>query len=156
MAYVSGAVAQPGVYEFQHGDRLQNIVVSAGGLLPNADASAVNMATLLEDEQHYHFPTIRESSELTPHTPDDSPTDNQPSSREATPSPESPLNINTASLEQLQMLPGIGEVKARAIVDFRSSHGPFGETSEITSVPGIGPATLENIRHLITVVPIEP
>ena len=154
MAYVSGAVAQPGVYEFQRDDRLQDIVVSAGGLLADADDSAVNMAALLEDEQHYHFPTIRESEELTALA--DSTTDNQSPIPEAPPSPENPLDINIASPEQLQALPGIGTVKAEAIVEFRQTYGPFGEASEITSVPGIGPATLENIRHLITVSPTDP
>ncbi len=147
MAYVSGAVAQPGVYEFQKGDRLQDIVVSAGGLL--ADASAMNMASLLEDEHHYHFPTIRESESLPTYVTDNS-------TPEAAPSPESSLDLNTASPEDLQALPGIGPAKAHAIVDFRNAHGPFGEASEITSVPGIGPATLENIRHLITVNPSAP
>ena len=89
MAYVSGAVSQPGVYEFQQGDRLQNIVGSAGGLLADADASAVNMASLLEDEQHYHFPTIRESEENAAHTPATlPPTINRPS-----PKPYSPRTI---------------------------------------------------------------
>ena len=156
MAYVSGAVAQPGVYEFQPGDRLQNVVVSTGGLLPEADASAMNMAALLKDEHHYHFPTIGESREITPHAPDDSPTDTQPPIPKAAPSPANPIDINTASPEALQTLPGIGPAKAHAIVDFRNAHGPFGETSEITAVPGIGPATLENIRHLITVAPTNP
>lgn len=156
MAYVSGALAQPGVYEFQRGDRLQDVVISAGGLLPDADASAMNMATLLEDEQHYHFPTIRESEELAARAPDHSSSNNQPPIPQSTASPANPIDINTASPEDLQSLPGIGPAKAHAIADFRNAHGPFGKTSEITAVPGIGPATLENIRHLITVAPTDP
>lgn len=146
--YVSGAVAQPGVYQFHEGDRLIKAVQSAGGLLPNADSSAINMAALLQDEQHYHFPLTGESANEinAPSTQD------EPHTTELPPlSPENPLNINVASQEQLQLLPGIGEVKAHAIVDFRNAHGPFAETSEITSVPGIGPTTYENVRHLITV-----
>ena len=61
--YVSGAVAQPGVYSFREGDRLQEAVHSAGGLLPDADATTVNMAALLEDEQHYHLPLAGESKD---------------------------------------------------------------------------------------------
>lgn len=156
MAYVSGAVVQPGLYEFQRGDRLQNVVVSAGGLLPDADASAVNMAALLEDEQHYHFPTILESKEIAARAPNDSSPNNQPPIPQTTASPANPIDLNIASPEELQSLPGIGPAKAHAIVDFRNSHGPFGETSEIIAVPGIGPATLENIRHLITVAPTDP
>ena len=56
MIYVSGAVANPGVYEFQEGDRLQDVMLVAGGLLQDADPSAVNLSALLEDQQHYHFP----------------------------------------------------------------------------------------------------
>ena len=157
--YVSGAVAQPGVYSFQEEDRLQEAVQYAGGLLPDADASAVNMAALLEDEQHYHLPLIEEtksdetstkaaseSSHSTTTAKDTSPTPNV-----ATPSPDNPVDINAASQKRLQLLPGIGEVRAEAIIQFRETYGPFGETSEVTSVPGIGPATFENIRHLITV-----
>ena len=157
--YLSGAVAQPGVYSFQEEDRLQEAVQYAGGLLPDADASAVNMAALLEDEQHYHLPLIEEtksdetitiaaseSSHSTTTAKDSPPTPDVPAI-----SPDDPVDINTASQERLQLLPGIGEVRAEAIIEFRKTYGPFGETSEVTSVPGIGPATFENIRHLITV-----
>ena len=157
MVYLSGAVAQPGVYEFQPGDRLQDLIGPAGGLQADADTTAVNMAALLEDEQHYHFPLVGETIGDTSNTPD-APSDRHPSSATelAPPSPDNPVNINSAPLEHLQSLPGIGVVKAEAIIDFRKAHGPFGEISEITSVPGIGPATLENIRHLITVAPTDP
>ena len=156
MVYVSGAVAQPGVYQFQEGDRLQDIIGSAGGLLAEADISTVNMAALLEDEQHFHFPTILESKEVAAYPSADSSTNNQSPTPEAAPSPENPIDLNTASAEELQTLPGIGVVKAEAIVEFRDTYGPFGKTSEITSVPGIGPATYENMQHLITVAPIDP
>ncbi len=156
MVYLSGAISQPGVFEFKQDDRLQDVLESAGGLLADADTSAVNMAALLEDEQHYHFPTISETRELTTRsTDDDSTADNQSPPTEAAPSPENLLDLNTASPGELQTLPGIGTVKAEAIVEFRDTFGPFGEASEITSVPGIGPATYENIRHLITVAPID-
>ena len=157
--YVSGAVAQPGVYSFREGDRLQEAVHSAGGLLPDADASAVNMAALLEDEQHYHLPLAGESKDdakgatATPAStnPTLSARNTSPTPDVAPPTPDNPVNLNAASQARLQMLPGIGEVRAEAIIQFRETYGPFGETSEITSVPGIGPATLENILHLITV-----
>ena len=151
--YVSGAVAQPGVYPFREGDRLQEAMHSAGGLLPGADASAVNMAVLLEDEQHHHIPLVRESkddansSTATPAASKNA----SPTSEVSTLSPDNPVDVNVASQERLQLLPGIGEVKAEAIIQYRESYGPFGETSEITRVPGIGPDTFENIRHLITV-----
>ena len=157
--YVSGAVAQPGVYSFQEGDRLQEAVQYAGGLLPNADASSVNMAALLEDEQHYHLPLIVESKDdkeiptaaSASSTPAPTAKKASPTPEAPTPSPDNPVDINAASQERLQMLPGIGEVRAKAIIQFRETYGPFGETSEVTSVPGIGPATFESIRNLITV-----
>ena len=156
--YVSGAVAQPGVYSFQDGDRLQDAVEFAGGLLPDVDVSAVNMAALLEDEQHYHLPTLKESKDgadtlaASSSNSNSSPTANveSPTPEIPTPSQDNPVDLNTASTEQLQLLPGIGEVKAEAIIQFRETYGPFGEPSEVTSVPGIGPATLKNIQHLIT------
>ena len=152
--YVSGAVAQPGVYSFQEEDRLQEAVQYAGGLLPDADTSAVNMAALLEDEQHYHLPLIEETSTKAASESSHSTTtakDTSPTPDVAALSPDDPVDINAASQKRLQLLPGIGEVRAEAIIQFRETYGPFGETSEVTSVPGIGPATLENIRHLITV-----
>ena len=153
MVYVSGAVAQPGVYEFRDGDRLQDAVQSAGGLLSDADTSAVNMAALLEDEQHYHFPLVGESNDRPTANLDDSTASDNPSHGidEPPQSLENPIDINSASQQQLQSLPGIGEVKSRAIIDFRNAHGPFSEISEITSVPGIGPVIFENIQNLITV-----
>ena len=157
--FVSGMVAQPGVYSFQEGDRLQEAVQYAGGLLPNADASAVNMAALLQDEQHYHLPLMGESKDdatsATPASPSSVPTSTSKSTSStpdvAAPSTDNPVDINAASQQRLQRLPGIGEVRAEAIIQFRETYGPFGATSEVTSVPGIGPATFENIRHLITV-----
>ena len=131
--YVSGAVAQPGVYSFREGDRLQEAVHSAGGLLPDADASAVNMAALLEDEQHYHLPLAGESKddkEISTAAPASS---NPLSTAEnlsptpdlATPSPDNPVNLNAASQARLQMLPGIGEVRAEAIIQFREILRPL-------------------------------
>ena len=149
--YVSGAVVQPGVYEFHDGDRLQNVLHSAGGFLPSADASAVNLASLLEDEQHYHFPTVSESRDAQSNSANDAESEDETSTAELpTPTPDNPIDINAASQQELQSLPGIGEVKAHAIIDFRNAHGPFAEASEITGVPGIGPIILENIQHLIT------
>ncbi len=149
MVYVSGALAHPGVYEFQKGDRLQDVVETAGGFLSDVDTSGVNLATLLEDEQHYHFPSVGESPTLTTNPLPAAATEDQAPTPES-PSTDTPININTAPLAELQLLPGIGAVKAEAIVEFRSSYGPFAEPAEITNVPGIGPATLENIQHLIT------
>ena len=153
MAYVSGAVAQPGVYEFREGDRLEDAVEIAGGLLPDADASAVNMASLLEDERHYHFPVVGESrADASSVNGAESETVADPSE----PSAGNSVDINAASIEQLRMLPGIGVVKAEAIVEFRNTYGLFSEASEIISVPGIGPAIYENLRHLITANPSAP
>ena len=131
--YVSGAVAQPGVYSFREGDRLQEAVHSAGGLLPDADATTVNMAALLEDEQHYHLPLAGESKddkEISTAAPaSTNPTlsarNTSPTPDVAAPSPDNPVNLNAASQARLQMLPGIGEVRAEAIIQFREILRPL-------------------------------
>ena len=132
--YVSGAVAQPGVYSFREGDRLQEAVHSAGGLLPDADATTVNMAALLEDEQHYHLPLAGESKDSATSVPTTASASSNllstaenlsPTPDVATPSPDNPVNLNAASQARLQMLPGIGEVRAEAIIQFREILRPL-------------------------------
>ena len=131
-AYISGAVASPGVYTVPAGARLADLLELAGGALEGADLDAVNLAQRVRDQDHFHIPRIGEVTPL------------------ITPEPDK-ININTASLELLDTLPGIGEVKAKAIVHYRERNGPFETTDELMNVEGIGPATYEKLRDLITV-----
>jgi competence protein ComEA len=147
--HVIGAVPRPGLYEFAEGARVQDAIDAAGGLLADAEEDLLNLAALLEDGQQLDIP-YRSGSE---------PSDTSdelvlPGGDEADPqdgSTDDLVNINTATLEELDSLPGIGPTTAQKIIDYRSENGPFGTVEDIMNVSGIGPATFEEIRDLITV-----
>lgn len=144
--HVIGAVPRPGLYNFLEGARVQDAIDAAGGLLAEADANALNLAALLEDGQQLDIP-YQEGSAPTE-------TVNLPSSETATPAPNSGvdlININTATLEELDTLPGIGLTTAQKVIDYRTVNGPFSTIEDIMNVSGIGPSTFEGLKDLITV-----
>lgn len=140
---VSGAVAQPGVYELPLGSRVEDAIAAAGGLLPEAYAQTLNMAAPLSDGSKVLVPFVEEASS--------SPANGQTGDTSSVVEASYPININSAPLETLVALPGIGEVKAQAIIDYRMEHGPFTSPEDIQNVTGIGPATYEKIKDLITI-----
>ena len=134
--YITGAVANQGIYEVREGDRLAQVVEAAGGATETADLRAVNLAVRVQDEQHWHIPEVGETMPAA-----------QPGSADG----HGRIDLNTASVDDLKTLPGIGEVKAHAIVAFRTENGPFQTVDSVVSVQGIGPATLASIRDLVEV-----
>ena len=149
--YVSGAATNPGVYTLRAGARLVDALAAAGGATAEADLAAVNLARRVRDEGHYHIPRIGEAP------PASATADGNPPVADLSPAPDGlqqgnrPINLNTASVGLLLTLPGIGPVKAKAIVDYRQRQGPFKSVDEIVNVPGIGPSTYELIRPLVAV-----
>ena len=139
-AYITGAVVSPGVYTLQPGSRVNDLVQAAGGALPEADMTSVNLAKRVSDEDQIHVSSVGEAPPVS-------------SAGEAPPSgPGSGLlDINQASAAELMALPGIGEVRSRAIVDYRTEIGRFQHISQILDVPGIGIVTFEGVRDLVTV-----
>ncbi len=142
--HVIGAVARPGLYYFAEDARAQDAVNAAGGLLIDADENAVNLAALLEDGQQLNIP-YRTSAEAANVSEDDAL--ELPGADKT--SDSALIDINSASSEELQKLPGIGPTIAQRIVDYRAENGPFDTIEEIMNVSGIGPATFENIKDLI-------
>ena len=140
VVHIDGAVLNPGVYSLLKGSRVQDVITLAGGLVSSADSSAVNLAAVLYDGQKVLIPTITERS-LEPIA----------KSQEITISPENKLDINSATLEQLILLPGIGPTKAESIINYRQEHGPFDTIEELLNVEGIGPAIFEGLMDLITI-----
>lgn len=133
---VQGAVRTPGLYKMAPGSIVQDAVFAAGGFLPNADSSRLNLAAPLTDGQELRIP-----SQI-------------PTPLPGTPSPESTpmgknINLNTATLEELDSLPGIGPVLAQRIIDYRQTVGPFQSVDDLLHVKGIGSALLEKIRDLV-------
>ena len=140
IVHVDGAVFNPGVYSLPKGSRVQDVITLAGGLLSTADSTAVNLAAVLYDGQKVLIPNIVEKS-LEPIT----------KSEEIAISPENKLDINSASLEQLILLPGIGPTKAQSIITYRQEHGPFDTIEGLLNVEGIGQAIFEGLVDLVTI-----
>ncbi len=142
---VKGAVQKPGVYEFLKGDRVTDVIQKAGGLKGEADSKQVNMAQLVEDEMVIYIPIKGEAVEVS----------NQPNEKSAgdtgSAKGDGIININKASSEELQELPGIGPSKAMAILQKREELGLFKTIEDLKEVTGIGDKTFEKLRELITV-----
>ena len=146
--HVIGAVPRPGLYEFPEGTRIQDAIDAAGGLLAEADSASLNLAALLEDGQQLNIPYALGSEPVLNAT-----TLELPSSATSTPSANPNIDlidINTATLEEFDSLPGIGPTTAQKIVDYRAANGPFAAIEDIMNVSGIGPSTFEDIKDLIT------
>jgi competence protein ComEA len=134
---VAGEVAQPGVYEFAEGDRVIDAIERAGGQLPKADLSLLNLAAPLTDGTQILVPKSGPPGAVVPGG--------------TAGSSGGLININSASATELETLSGIGEVLAATIVEYREQNGPFASVDDLMDVSGIGPATLEEIRDQVTV-----
>jgi competence protein ComEA len=152
---VTGAVTRPGLYKFPEGSRVQDAIDAAGGLLADANTIAINLAARLEDGQQLDIPY---KDGAAPAEPTEAPafSFSSPDGTNSEPTLESPpdaelIDINTATAEQLDTLPGIGPTTAQKIIDYRATNGPFGTIEDIMNVSGIGPTTFDNIKNLITV-----
>lgn len=146
VVHITGAVSREGIYPLPAASRLDDAIQAAGGLLSSADASQINLAARLSDGQKIAIPEIRPTviaSSLPLEQRGGPPIETAPGS--------SLININTATLEELDRLPGIGESKAAEIINHREKNGPFNTIEDIQNVPGIGPKIFETIQELITV-----
>ena len=135
---VAGWVRRPGVYEFDEGARVIDAIDAAGGARSGALLESLNLAAPLADGIQILVP--REGETVAP-----------PASGETVAGVAGLINVNTATPTELEELPGVGEVIAQAIVDYRTENGPFASVDQLLDVSGIGDATLENIRELVTV-----
>lgn len=146
---VGGAVATPGVYPLRAGARLGDLLAAAGGTAPDADLAALNPARRLRDEDHLVVPRRGPSSAaaIPPALPDPAPgSAPAPTDAVAPPAEAPPLDINVASVEQLDELPGIGPALAERIVAHRERNGPFRALEELARISGISPRMVEELR----------
>ena len=134
--YVCGAVAAPGVYELPAGSRVYEAIALAGGMTDEAAQTAVNQAELLTDGQMIEIPTMEQQQEKA--AAEEARTDGL-------------VNINTADLEELKTLPGIGDSKARSIIAYREKNGAFGMPEDIKHVDGIGDGVFAKLEGCIKV-----
>ena len=143
--FVSGEVNNPGVVTIESEKRLSDVVEILGGTTENADLNKVNLAMKLEDESHYIIPKIGESVEI---YSDDMPIN----SNEIIQGEKSNLiNINKATIQELDTLPGIGEATANKIINYRDENGAFKSIDEIKNVNGIGDKKYEELKSLISI-----
>ena len=141
IVYVAGAVVVPGIYSVEAAARVNDAVLAAGGAVADADLDVVNLAAVVHDGERIYVPVvgevIRPAIEVAPAQEDAAPAE--------------PININSATADQLDVLPGVGPATAAAIIFHRQQHGPFQNVEQLADVRGIGQAKLDALRGLVTV-----
>lgn len=140
---VRGAVARPGVYKFPAGSRLQDALAQAGDLLPNADTSGLNPARKLIDGEQITVYLVGQAP------PTSAPTAGGRTAA-ATKTPPGLVHLNSATVDELDALPGVGPTIAQRIVDYRDQNGSFEQIEDLKRVHGIGDALFAQIKDLIT------
>ena len=135
---VAGAVRRPGVYRLAKGARVADAIERAGGPTRRADVALVNLAAPVVDGQQIVVPRRLRGGIGAP-----------PAAGGASTALSGPISLSSATVEQLDELPGIGPVTAQKIVTYRAEHGPFTSVDQLDAIPGIGPARLEDLRGLV-------
>ncbi|MGN6429204.1 MAG: helix-hairpin-helix domain-containing protein [Gaiellaceae bacterium] len=136
---VVGAVRRPGLYRLGQGARIADAVARAGGATAKAELALINLAAPLADGEQVVVPKRGAAGPSAP--PGAGASAGVPSS--------GPVHLSTATLEQLDSLPGIGPVTAQKILDYRQKHGAFTTVDELDAVPGIGPSRLDQLKDLV-------
>ena len=147
LVHAAGSVVAPGLYRLPTGSRVGDLLDAAGGVAPEGDTNRINLAAPLADGERVYVPRVGEL-EVPPIAVADEPTiADSPSGATAV----QPLDLNRATAEQLEELPGVGPSIAGAIVDHRETSGAFRSVDDLLEVRGIGPARLEQLRDLVRV-----
>jgi len=135
---VNGSVLHPGVYDLPPGSRVQDAISAAGGFLPDASMDNINLARPLKDGEAVQILAILPETSEDGSIPLQQPT-------------ASLINLNTASFQELDSLPGIGETRATAILQYRTDHGNFVTIDELLQVPGITHDVFDKLKEFVTV-----
>ena len=135
---IKGAVKNPGVYQMKSGDRVKDALDAAGGLTDEADSQKVNLAQRVEDQMVIVVPKVGEEATEIP---------SGVTSKEA--AKDGKVNINTATVEELKTLKGVGEKKAEAIIEYRKKNGSFQTKEDLMKVRGIGKKLFESFQERI-------
>jgi competence protein ComEA len=132
VVHVAGAVRRPGLYRLAEGKRVADAVARAGGAAASADTSAINLAAPLADGMQVVVPARAAGG------------------AEGEAPAAGRVSLGSASVAELDALPGIGPVTAQKIVDYRAEHGGFRSVDDLDAIPGIGPARVEQLRDLVS------
>ena len=145
---IKGEVLRPGVYEFSCESRMQDVIKKAGGFTEEADETKINLAQKVTDQMQMIVPNVNSKQEggVTEGNSEKGNSSNTTPSN----SKQGTVNINTATLEELQTIKGIGKKKAEAILQYRKEHGPFRTKEDLLQVKGIGKKALEAIESQVT------
>jgi competence protein ComEA len=138
VVHVVGAVRRPGLYRLPAGSRVNDAIRKAGGPTRKAAIELLNLAAPVADGEQVAVPRIGNATSA-------------PLAGASTgaAAPAGPVHLNTATLEQLDALPGVGPVTAQKILDYRAQHGAFTSVDELDAIPGIGPSRLDQLRKLV-------
>lgn len=139
VVHVAGAVARPGLYRVPSGSRVADAVAAAGAVTPEADLDRLNLAAQVADGERVYVPRRGEADPPTAGSAEGG------RGRE----PPARVNLNTATVEQLEALPGVGPATAQAIVDHRARHGPFRSVRDLLDVRGIGEAKFAALEKMV-------
>lgn len=149
---IKGLVNVPGVYEIDESTRVIDVINQAGGILDGADTSNINLACLLKDEDVIIISSKENNISILENDGQIEKENIVVDKKEENSKEESKtIDLNTASLEDLITVPGIGEKKAQDIIDYRLEHGRFESVEDLKQISGIGDATFEKIRSYFKV-----
>lgn len=149
VVHVAGAVQKPGVVSLPLGSRIHQAIDAAGGASAHAELNGLNLAQVLSDGAKIHVPAVGEAAANAPSgVAGESGATGGAAESNGTPGM---VNINTATVDELETLPRVGPVTAQRIVDWRKEHGPFASVDELDAIDGIGPKLVESLQKLVTV-----
>ena len=140
VVHVVGEVRRPGLYRLRDGSRIADAVRRAGGARHGADLAALNLAAPLVDGVQVLVPSRAVEAAMSP---------GAAAVGGGAPA-ASAVSLSSATVEELDELPGVGPITAQKIVDYRAEHGPFASVDDLDAVPGIGPTRIEQLRDLVT------
>ena len=140
VVHVVGEVRRPGLYRLRDGSRIADAVRRAGGARHGADLAALNLAAPLVDGVQVLVPSQAVEAALSPGA----------AAAGGETAVASVVSLSSATVEDLDELPGVGPITAQKIVDYRAEHGPFASVDDLDAVPGIGPTRIEQLRDLVT------
>lgn len=138
VVHVVGEVRRPGLFRLRDGARIADAVRRAGGATRGADLAALNLAAPLVDGVQVLVPARSAAGASSAVSPSEGVV------------PTGPVSLSSATIEELDELPGVGPITAQKIVDYRAEYGPFASVDDLDAVPGIGPTRIEQLRDLVT------